>query len=71
MEPLSEERKREILRDNPLATPDAIEEYERLLAEEFEVDPDQLKNQELRAEQIGREQRIEELYRLLFPESRR
>lgn len=39
MEPLRQEQKERILRDRPLAEPEDIEEYERLLAERFTRDP--------------------------------
>ena len=40
MEPLKPEVKEKILRDRPAAQPQDIEEYERLLAERFNADPD-------------------------------
>ena len=40
MEPLKPETKARILQEQPEATPEDIEEYERLLAERFTEDPD-------------------------------
>lgn len=69
MEPLKPETKSKILAENPQAAPEDIQEYERLLAERFTVDPDLPMAPESEAEPTpeGREQRLQYLYRKLFP----
>ena len=66
MEPLDPETKARILQDNPQAAPDDIEEYERLLSEQFTVDPDMPKAPEDISAETGREARLRELYIKLF-----
>ena len=39
MEPLKPEVKRQLTQNNPLASPQDVEEYERLLSERFTIDP--------------------------------
>jgi len=69
MEPLKPETKRSILQVNPQADPADIEEYERLLAEQFTVDPS-LPAGPMRETVIStREARLAELHRKLFPTS--
>ena len=66
MEPLKPDVKERLLRTNPQAEPDDIEEYERLLAIRFLVDPDMPKSPEEAAIEDEREARLRELYRKLF-----
>ncbi len=65
MEPLKPEVKEELLRDNPLASPADVEEYERLLAERFTVDPDRHPSAQPAAA-ADREARLAELYRRIY-----
>ena len=70
MEPLKPETKRSILQSNPQADPADIEEYERLLAEQFTVDPSlpaAPADTAMASRQQGRDARLAELYRKLFP----
>jgi hypothetical protein len=77
MEPMSESRKRDILENNPQATPELIEEYQRLLAEKFatpassihtaEAEVDNIRASEVRDKISERNERIKELRGLLFP----
>ncbi len=64
MEPLHPDTKRAILNANPQAEPD-VEEYERLLAERFTLDPDAPapQPQAIALVHESRERRLEELYR--------
>jgi len=70
MEPLKPDTKRSILQSNPQADPADIEEYERLLAEQFTVDPS-LQAAPMSAATISvqqaRDARLAELHRKLFP----
>ncbi|HUE21844.1 MAG TPA: hypothetical protein VMQ86_09190 [Bryobacteraceae bacterium] len=68
MEPMRQETKTAILNANPQAEPE-IDEYERLLAERFTIDPDAPATQPLEATarvHQSREQRLQELHRKLF-----
>lgn len=73
MEPLKPAARARVLAENPEAQPEDVEEYERLLAERFTVDPDvvpvgapaALRDEELAGEQ--RESRLLQLYHKLFP----
>jgi hypothetical protein len=69
MEPLKPETENKILEESPQAAPEDIQEYERLLAERFTVDPDLPMAPESEAESTpdDREQRLQDLYRKLFP----
>jgi len=67
MEPLKPETKKLILDTNPNAAPEDIEEYERLLAERFTVDPDLPKSPEHAILHEAREARLAELHKKLFP----
>lgn len=67
MEPLKPTTKESILRDSPQAAPEDIEEYERLLAERFTVDPDVPMAPEDVAAHDERESRLLELQKKLFP----
>ena len=67
MEPLKPETKARILEERPQASPQDIEEYERLLSERFASDPDLV----IAAAQVARldesrEQRLQELHAKLF-----
>ena len=65
MEPLKPEVKRFILENNPQASPEDMEEYERLLSERFTRDPDVAAAP--RAEAFSdREERLNQLYQKLF-----
>jgi hypothetical protein len=75
MEPLKPETKQQILSDRPQASPDDIEEYERLLSERFASDPDERFASDPDAltpptfgfdDATGREARIRELHEKLF-----
>lgn len=66
MEPLKPEMKTQILRDRPQASPEDIEEYERLLAERFTEDPDVPKSPADARTAARREKRLEQLYQKLF-----
>jgi hypothetical protein len=72
MEPLKPDTKRSILQSNPQADPADIEEYERLLAEMFTVDPSIQPAPTSPAgiagisAQQAREARLTELHRKLF-----
>jgi hypothetical protein len=66
MEPLKPETKRQILQNRPQASPADIEEYERLLAERFTVDPDLPQSPGVVAAVTQREQRLKQLHRKLF-----
>ncbi len=72
MEPLKPESVREILK-RPAVAPADVEEYERLLAERFTVDPNRPR---VAAAPPGlardpREVRLEELHRKLFPAAKK
>jgi hypothetical protein len=67
MEPLTPAAKRQILADNPQASTRDLQEYERLLAQRFTVDPDLVAEPSL--ETRGREERLEQLHRKLFGKS--
>jgi hypothetical protein len=77
MEPMSKAQKQEILKNNPQATPELIEEYQTLLAEKFaapassvhtaEAEVDNIRASDVRDEISGRNERIQELRGLLFP----
>jgi hypothetical protein len=64
MEPLSPEEKNRILQNQPDATQQDIEEYERLLSQNFATDPRQRVQRTLALEQ--RETRLAELYQKLY-----
>ena len=66
MEPLKPETKRQILEDRPEASPEDIEEYERLLAERFAEDPDLPKSPDVAQTAARREKRLEQLSNKLF-----
>jgi len=74
MEPIKPEVKERVLREQPQATPEEIEEYEKLLAQRFTSDPDfqptpaPIPSALLAPDQQG-EQRLLELQRKLFPET--
>lgn len=67
MEPLKPETESKILEESPEAAPEDIQEYERLLAERFTVDPDLPMAPEADSQQEDPEERIQYLYRRLFP----
>jgi hypothetical protein len=64
MEPLTPSTKRQILDNNPQASTRDLQEYERLLAQRFTVDPDLETEPSLDAR--SREERLEQLYHKLF-----
>ncbi len=66
MEPLKPETESQILNENPQAAPEDIQEYERLLAERFAVDPDLPMAPEAESLHEDREQRLQKLFRKLF-----
>jgi hypothetical protein len=66
MEPLKPETKARILRERPQASPEDIEEYERLLAERFTEDPDMSKSPAVAQAAARRQKRLEQLYTKLF-----
>jgi hypothetical protein len=66
MEPLKPDVKEAILRNRPQAAPEEIEEYERLLAERFTIDPDMPRAPDAAAADQARETRLAELYQKLF-----
>jgi hypothetical protein len=70
MEPLTPQARDAILHNS--AAPNAeqlLEEYERLLAERFTLDPDAPQSPAAVAATQGREARLAELYHALFPGS--
>ncbi|MGB8510287.1 MAG: hypothetical protein WCD76_18060 [Pyrinomonadaceae bacterium] len=68
MEPLRPTEREAILRNNPQANDALLDEYERLLVEEFASDPDAPQSFEIQEGATQREHRIADLYQLLFPE---
>jgi hypothetical protein len=66
MEPLKPETKTRILQERPQASPEDIEEYERLLAERFTEDPDLPMSPAAAQAVAKREKRLELLYKKLF-----
>ena len=66
MEPLTPEVRKWILDEHPQASPEDIDEYERLLSQRFTVDPDLPMAPEESAQRNDDEQRLEELYNKLF-----
>jgi hypothetical protein len=71
MEPLKPETASKILEESPEAAPEDVQEYERLLAERFTVDPDLPMAPEADSQQADIEERIQYLYRKLFPPGNR
>jgi hypothetical protein len=70
MEPIHSNVRQAILDANPAAAPEDIDEYERLLAERFAVDPDAPSPAPLAmavSPAESREARLAELHRKLFP----
>jgi hypothetical protein len=67
MEPLKPQIKEKILDAIPDANPEEIQEYERLLAERFTVDPDLATAPDALDAHDAREKRLEELHKKLFP----
>jgi hypothetical protein len=65
MEPLKPETVKDLL-DRPHVAPADVEEYQRLLAERFTVDPDAAMAPALKAAAQERETRLKELYQKLF-----
>jgi hypothetical protein len=63
MEPITPEVRKRILDERPQASPEDIDEYERLLSERFMVDPDSTVDS---AQPNEDEERLEELYNKLF-----
>jgi hypothetical protein len=68
MEPLKPETKANILAMKPEADPADIEEYERLLAERFNEDPNLPAGPQALGAVDERQDRLAELYRKLFSE---
>lgn len=66
MEPLTPEVRQKILQEHPQASPDDIEEYERLLAQRFTVDPDLPLSPMESTRRDQDEERLEFLYNKLF-----
>jgi hypothetical protein len=69
MEPLKPETKKFLLEALPQADPEEVEEYERLLAERFTVDPDIAKAPDEKSAHQERESRLAELHQKLFSKS--
>jgi hypothetical protein len=69
MEPLKPEVKKFLLEVAPQADPTDVEEYERLLADRFTVDPDRAKAPEAMSADEDREVRLAELHKKLFSKS--
>jgi hypothetical protein len=69
MEPMRPDVRRAILDANPLAQPEDIDEYERLLAQQFLTDPDLPAAAPLESSRI--QNRLRELHAKLFPGARR
>lgn len=67
MQPLSNAAKERILKQNPNVTPEMIEEYEKLRADSLSHKPEQFQSRDEMIENKGREERLGELSRLLFP----
>jgi len=65
MQPLNPDDKKRILESSVQASPEDIEEYEKLLSERFTEDPDLPGVQSLEAAD-SREARLAELYQKLF-----
>jgi len=66
MEPLKPVVKNDILQSRPNVTHQDIEEYERLLAQRFTIDPQAQKTFEQSAGDTARNARIKELHEKLF-----
>jgi hypothetical protein len=66
VEPLKPATKTRILRERPQASPEDIEEYERLLAERFAEDPDLPKSPAFAQAASKCEKRQEQLSQKLF-----
>ena len=66
MEPLKPEMKRKLLEAQRQATPADIEEYERLLAERFTLDPDLPQTSIMESTVNAKEARLAQLHKLLF-----
>jgi len=66
VEPLRPEERELILQTRPEATPQDIDEYQRLLAERFLVDPSLPRSPESDRVDRSREERIHLLYQKLF-----
>lgn len=67
MEPMKPVTKARILRENPLAEPGDVEEYELLLSRRFTIDPDLAPAPGAESELDRNEARLAELHRKLFP----
>jgi hypothetical protein len=68
MQPLTPEERAAILRRNPQAAPEDIEEYEYLLASRFTVDPSRPMPSDRPGPMRSPEDRLQELYNKLFRE---
>jgi hypothetical protein len=66
MEPLKPEVRQWILDEHPQASPEDIDEYERLLAQRFTVDPDLPMAPDDSNKLENEEKRLAELYDKLF-----
>lgn len=66
MEPLRPEVRKWILDEHLRASPEDIDEYERLLSQRFTVDPDLPMAPEESNKRKADEERLEELYKKLF-----
>ena len=65
--PVKPEVRDSLLQNNPQAAPQDIDEYERLLAERFTIDPDLSPEPAPTAGGTNQEERLRELYQKLFP----
>lgn len=68
MQPLKPEERNRILRDVPDARPEEIDEYERLLAQTFMIDPSIPRSADFVATNQENERRLSELFGKLFPQ---
>ena len=66
MEPIKPEVRKWILEEHPLASPEDIDEYERLLSQRFTVDPDLPMAPDDSSKHDDDEKRLAELYDKLF-----
>jgi hypothetical protein len=66
VEPLKPQTRETALRNRLQASPADIEEYERLLAERFTVDPDMPMSPTTARAVAQREQRLQQLHQKLF-----
>jgi peptidase E len=66
MQPMKPEEVDRILTDRKDVTRDHVDEYQRLVAKRFDVNPHISKTSSQTAEHAAREQRLRELHHLIF-----